>query len=103
MTMSAAVTLTFSDPGDFAAETRAVALLESAGFSVGRMEAYAPRGILFGLYDIAKWRNLNEAHRRALHGVMTGDMRRGAVKVEIFASAPDEAKAAIRNAGGSDQ
>lgn len=91
-----ALRLTFSDPGDFVAESRAVAQLEDWGFSVGHLQAHAPRGILFGLYDIQKWRNLNVAERQALHGVMTGDMRRGPVVVEIFDSAPDEAKTALR-------
>ncbi|WP_206078656.1 hypothetical protein [Allomesorhizobium camelthorni] len=59
------------------------------------MQRGAPRGILFGLYDIAKWKNLSSADRRALHGVMTGDMRNGPVSVEIFHIAPDEAKAAV--------
>lgn len=91
-----AIRLTLSDTGDFAAETRAVAMLEDCGFSVGHLQAHAPRGILFGLYDIQKWRNLNAAERQALHGVMTGDMRTGPVVVEIFDCAPDEAKAALR-------
>ncbi len=95
---SLSITLTFSDPGDFAAASRAVNLLEAAGFSVGYPQRGAPRGILFGLYDIQKWRNLSKEHRRALHGVMTGDMRCGPVTVEIFASAPDAAKAAIGKA-----
>lgn len=85
--------LTFSDTGAFIAESRAVALLEDHGFSVGHMQAHAPRGILFGLYDIQKWRNLNSAERAALHGVMTGSMRNGPITVEILDSAPDEALA----------
>jgi hypothetical protein len=91
-----AIRLTFSDPGEFTASSRAVAMLEDCGFSVGRMQAHAPRGILFGLYDIQKWKNLNGEHRRALHGVMNGDYRNGPVVVEIFDSAPDLGKAAIR-------
>ncbi|MGB3644602.1 MAG: hypothetical protein WBA15_08995 [Mesorhizobium sp.] len=91
-----AIRLTFSDPGDFVAESRAVAQLEECGFSVGRRQRGAPRGILFGCYDIQKWRNLNEGHRAALHGIMTGDMRHGPVVVEIFDSAPDEVKAALQ-------
>jgi hypothetical protein len=96
MDAAAALRLTFTDPFDFTAAHRAVALLENAGFSVGRMQAGAPRGILFGNYDIQKWKNLSADHRQALHGVMTGDMRNGPVTVEIFDSAPDEAKTAMR-------
>ncbi|WP_139043875.1 hypothetical protein [Allomesorhizobium alhagi] len=89
--------ITFQDPREFAAEDRARSFLEAAGFSVGREQAHAPRGILFGSYDIQKWRNLSAAHREALHGVMTGNGRTGPVKVEIFDTAPDAAKAALAN------
>lgn len=90
-----AISLTFSDAGDFAAERRAVDALQSAGFSVGHSQRHAPRGILFGLYNIQKWRNLSEADREGLHGVMSGDMRNGPVTVEIFDSAPDTARTAL--------
>jgi hypothetical protein len=91
-----AIKLTFADTGEFVAVSRAVAALEDCGFSVGRMQAHAPRGILFGLYDIQKWKNLNGEHRRALHGLMNGDYRNGPVTVEIFDGAPELGKAAIR-------
>lgn len=92
----ASIRLTFSDTGDFVAESRAVALLEDCGFSVGRKQAHAPRGILFGLYDIQKWRNLSVSDREALHGVMTAGGRGGPVVVEIFESAPEIGVAAVR-------
>lgn len=91
-----AIRLTFSDLGDFTAAHRAVAMLEDCGFSVGHLQAHAPRGILFGLYDIQKWRNLNSAERQALHGVMSGNMRTGPVVVEIFEGAPEIGVAALR-------
>jgi hypothetical protein len=93
---NAAIRLTFSYPGEFVADSHAVAALEDCGFSVGRIQAHAPRGILFGLYDIQKWKNLNAEHRRALHGLMSGDYRNGPVTVEIFDSAPEIGKVAIR-------
>jgi hypothetical protein len=96
-----AIKLTFYDPGDFVAESRAVAALEDCGFSVGHMQAHAPRGIPFGCYDIQKWKNLNAEHRRALHGLMNGDYRNGPVTVEIFDSAPDEAKAVLGGVSAS--
>lgn len=89
------IAFTFEDPRDFAAEHRARRFLESAGFSVGRKQAHAPSGILFGSYDIQKWRNLSAADREALHGVMTSEGRSGPVKVEIFDTAPDAARAAL--------
>ena len=66
--------------------------LQIAGFSVGRNQRGDPRGILFGDYDIAKWRNLSSQERADCHGQMTGDMREGPVVVTIFEHAPQEAK-----------
>lgn len=43
----------------FWAYREAIRRLEQAGFSVGRMQAHAPMGLLFGNFDIQKWRNLN--------------------------------------------
>lgn len=84
--------------GDFAACHTAEWFLESWGFCVGHAQRGAPRGILFGDYDIQKWRNLNQAHREALHGTMTGDMRNGPVIVTIFETAPAAAKDALAEA-----
>lgn len=83
---------TFDQAGDFEAMHRAEQFLTAAGFSIGRMQGPAPRGILFGAYDIAKWRNLNAGQRDALHGEMTGSMRNGPVTVRIFDAAPQDAK-----------
>ncbi|MEN5277337.1 hypothetical protein ABE527_10330 [Brucella sp. TWI432] len=55
-----------TDQGDFAAVRRAEQLLKQHGFSVGTTQRGSPRGIMFGAYDIQKWRNLNEADRAAL-------------------------------------
>jgi len=86
-----------TDEGDFAAVWRAERLLEEHGFSVGHMQRGSSRGILFGDYDIQKWRNLNEAERAALHGVMDGD-RSSYVQIEIWDAAPIEAVAALADA-----
>jgi len=86
-----------TDEGDFAAVRRAEQLLEEHGFSVGHMQRGSSRGILFGDYDIQKWRNLNEAERAALHGVMDGD-RSSYVQIEIWDAAPIEAVAAFADA-----
>jgi hypothetical protein len=80
---------------DFAAARSAEQLLIDAGFSVGRSQRGSPRGVLWGSYDIQKWRNLSEDDREALHGLMTGDNRAGPVTVTIFSTAPDEAIASI--------
>lgn len=62
-------TLTGED--SFTVTQRAEAALRESGFSVGRMQAHSPRGILFGDFDIQKWRNLDRADREALHGQVT--------------------------------
>lgn len=62
-------TLTGED--SFTVTQRADAALRECGFSVGRMQAHSPRGILFGDFDIQKWRNLDLADREALHGQVT--------------------------------
>ncbi len=84
--------LTFTNPTPFAACYAAEACLAKRGFSVGPMQGPDPRGILFGDYDIQKWRNLTAAHKAALHGEMTADsMRYGPVTIRLYASAPAEA------------
>lgn len=79
---------TFSDEGTFAAKNAAEAWCAENGISVGESQGPAPRGLLVGEFDIAKWRNLNLEDRAALHGVMTGDGRNGPVHVELFANCP---------------
>jgi hypothetical protein len=83
---------TFSGTGDFDAMRDAEDFLKLAGFSVASNQRGAPRGIMFGDYAISKWRNLREIERQSLHGQMTGDMRSGPVRVEIFENAPQEGK-----------
>jgi len=56
---------TIEFPTDAAAE-RALA---KAGFSLGTNQRSDPRGIMFGDWNISKWRNLSAADRRDLHGV----------------------------------
>jgi hypothetical protein len=75
---------TFDQPGDFAAQAAAKQWLHERGYSVGIMEADAPRGIMRGDVLIAKWCNLSPRERATLDGQMTGDMRNGPVTVEIF-------------------
>jgi hypothetical protein len=76
-------TIVFDQPGDFAAYHAACAYLRAQGFSVGHMQGPDPVGILFGDYDIQKWRNLRPADRVALHGTLEGDKRNGPVTIKI--------------------
>jgi hypothetical protein len=74
---------TFTGTFDFEACGKAEAWCKAHGLAVGAMQGKDQRGILLGNFDIAKWHNLNHAHRMALHGVMSGDMRRGPVHVDL--------------------
>lgn len=93
--MSAPWTFVFTGTAIFEADRKAVAFLEAAGFSVGRSQGRDPRGILFGDFDIQKWRNLRKADVAGLHGRMTTDSTHGPARVHIFASAPPEAHDAL--------
>jgi hypothetical protein len=85
----------FRQPGEWKANDAPEAWLAERGFSVGRMQAHSPRGILFGEYDIQKWRNLDTREREELHGRMTGSARHGPIVLELFSWAPREAVAAF--------
>lgn len=86
-----------TDEGDFVAARRAEALLKQHGFSVGTTQRGSPRGILFGDYDIQKWRNLDENDRAGLHGILDGD-RASDAQIEIWDQAPIEAVAELADA-----
>lgn len=75
-------TLTFPQPGDFEAVHAAETWCREHGISVGRMEAHSPRGLLYGDYDIQKWRNLSKSHCAQLDGTMTGG-RNGPVTITL--------------------
>jgi hypothetical protein len=77
------MTKTFDQVGDFKAVHAAEEWCEKQGISVGSMQGPSPRGLMYGNYAIAKWRNLNDKEREELHGTMTGDMRNGPVTVQI--------------------
>lgn len=91
------LTKTFNEQGDFSANYAAEKWLKERGFSHGRMQGKDPRGILFGDFDIQKWRNLSKNDIKELHGIMRGDMRHGPVFVELFESAPVEAQEAFQS------
>ena len=86
------ISRTFSNTGDFEANRAAERFAEECGLSVGRMQGPAPRGLLYGDYDISKWRNMSTAEINALHGTMGGDFREGPVTIRLFDSAPEEAR-----------
>lgn len=79
----------FPQDGLWEAANAAEAWLVRGGYSVGRGQRGAPRGILRGDFDIQKWRNLRPHERKALDGVMTGDGRHGPIVVTLYG--PDAA------------
>ena len=83
----------FEQPGTFAAMRAAEDWCKVHCISVGSSERGKPRGLMFGDYAIAKWHNLRQADKDALHGTMYGDMRDGPVMIRL-----DEV--AVLKAGG---
>lgn len=77
------IRMTFSEEGAFAAKYAADAWCKEHGISVGEPCAGKPRGLLFGDFSIAKWRNLNAVEIAQLHGRMTGCIRNGPLFIEI--------------------
>lgn len=98
--MNADITLTFSEPGDFAAFNAARAFLRARRFSVGPMQGNDPIAALFGAnLVITKWRHIGGNARAAVHATLTAaDMRAGPVKLTIFAHAPAAARTAVSKA-----
>lgn len=84
----------FTAEGDFAALREAEDYLAKRGFSVGRRQRGAPCGVMFGEFEIQKWRNLSLEDRDALHGELLGPFREGPVRLTIFYNAPDHVLAA---------
>ncbi|SNT16196.1 hypothetical protein SAMN06295912_15031 [Sphingomonas laterariae] len=86
--------------GDFVALRSAERLLASAGFSLASGCRAQPTGLMFGDWEIAKWRNLSPQERDALHGVMTGDRRNGPLKITLTDCCPAEGMRAFCDAAG---
>lgn len=78
---------TFDQVGDFEAYRAACRWLTDRGIAYGSMQAGSPTGLMVGNYAISKWRNLSAQDRAELHGTMTGDMRKGPVRVALSAEA----------------
>ena len=76
----------FEGKEDFEAYNKAGKFLKENGFSYGSMERDKPIGIMYGDYNIAKWRNLDSSDRDNLHGQMTAEtsFRFGPVFVDIY-------------------
>lgn len=79
-------------PIRFETEEAAQSALKRAGFSLGRLQRDEPRGVLFGDYDIAKWRNLSAGQRGQLHGIYQRLFRGlgGPVEIALSRNCPAE-------------
>jgi hypothetical protein len=75
--------IVFEGKDTFEAEHKAVDWCRARGISVGQMQGDAPRGLLFGDFLISKWRGMNRAEIKALHGTIDGPGRMGPVTVTI--------------------
>lgn len=86
---------------DWEAMHAAEAWCRARGFSVGVLQADAPRGILLGEnIAIAKWRNLDAEDRADLHGIMEAPgrtWRTGPVTITIRRDAPAAVIEAFRS------
>lgn len=85
---------------DFSALNDAQDFLDQRGFSFGPgccdVGGAKPQGVMFGRnWHIAKWRNLSSDEQAQLHGTITGNRRKGPVRVAIFWNAPAFAIAAV--------
>lgn len=85
----------------FETEENAQQALSAAGFSLGKLQADAPRGVMYGNYDIQKWRNLNAMHRAGLHGFYQRQHRKGPARVVLTKGCPQEAIASLKAVGRS--
>lgn len=94
-------TILFRARPDFQALRDANRILAAEGFSVGIICAGNPIGILHGGYAIQKWRNLNNAERRGLHGDLIGDPRRGPITATLYDCAPPLARQAFARAAAA--
>lgn len=98
--MTADITITFTETGDFAAVNAARSYLRARRFSVGPMQGNDPMAALFGTnLMIGKWRTISQVQRDQVHATITAaDMRKGPVTITIFAHAPAPARAAVQEA-----
>lgn len=87
--------IVFNEKGTFAAYEAAEEFLRKSGFSIGSMQRDSPIGIMYGVYDIAKWGNIGLRDRKKLHGQINGDKRNGPITVSIFNICPAAGKKAI--------
>lgn len=83
---------TFADEGPFKALNSCTQWLEERGYSRGTTCVLFPTGVLFGDFDIAKWKNLTEKEIAALDGHITGNTREGPVTLHLKKAPADHAE-----------
>ncbi|PVZ19968.1 MULTISPECIES: hypothetical protein [unclassified Pseudomonas] len=75
----------------FAAYHQAQAWLKSHGYSYGPSSHDGPCAIFKGDCVISKWRNLSAKERKAVDGILDGDIRNGPVTVHLKVAPQSEA------------
>lgn len=81
--------ITFSGGDNFAAFNAACAWLKARGFSVGKLQAGCPVGVMHGEARIEKWTHLDAEARADLHAVIAAnDFRNGPVTIHLDWHAP---------------
>jgi hypothetical protein len=91
------LSIEFDAAGDFEALGMAQAYLAARDFSFGPQQVGAPIGVMHNADPIAKWRNLSAEEQNDLHGIITGDFRRGPVTISIRRDAPSAVIEAFRS------
>ncbi|MGF6281893.1 hypothetical protein ABH908_000074 [Pseudomonas frederiksbergensis] len=83
---------TFTGDAPFQAMHACSDWLEERGYSRGSTCVLHPTGVLFGDWDIAKWKNLTKREIAALDGHITGDTRNGPVTLHLKKAPADHAE-----------
>ena len=74
----------FNLPGVFQALYAAQEWCVHNSISYGSLCGDQPVALMYGDYNIAKWKNLTPKEKRTVDGKMTGDMRNGPIFIEMF-------------------
>lgn len=69
------MTKVFTGTKDFEALDKARLWLKENGYSYGPLQADAPTGILFGSFEISKWRGMSKSEVAELDGTMNAPGR----------------------------
>ena len=78
----------FHEEGDFQSMYAAQHWLKENGYDYGSSSVLNPTAIMKGNYDDYplpwKMKNFTAKEKKMVHGIITGDMRNGPVKIELY-------------------